>query len=289
MKIVKYVGGLGNQMFIYAFSIALRETFKQEIYADTHYYKSFKFHNGLEISRVFGVTLKEAKVWDILRLAWYFPNYWIDFQILSRLPKRKTTQKELPRYQFNDRIMEDASEKYYDGYWQNYKYFNKYKSIITKEFQFKNPLPKQNQELLNEISGEPDSVAVHVRRGDYLKNKKYVGLCGLDYYKAAIEIIGRKVQKPVFYLFSDDIEYVKNNICPLLDGAAYKIVSWNKGDESYVDMQLMSKCSHMIIANSSFSWWAAYLNERVSNVIAPQKWTNSDILFKFQLDEWITI
>ena len=77
MKIVKYIGGLGNQMFIYAFSVALRETFRQEILVDTHYYKSRNFHNGLEIERIFGIHLTEAKLSDKLKMSWYFPNYCI--------------------------------------------------------------------------------------------------------------------------------------------------------------------------------------------------------------------
>lgn len=288
MKIVKYVGGLGNQMFIYAFSVALRETFKQEILVDTHYYKSFKFHQGLEISKVFGVELKEAKVKDILKLAWYFPNYWVDFHLLKYLPRRKTMQGELSRGAYNEAIFHDSSDKYYDGYWQNCEFFNKFKDVIVKELTFKPELSGQNQDMLNQILLDKNSVCIHVRRGDYLNNWRYKGLCGLDYYAKAIEYIQSKVQHPVYYLFSDDIEYLEKNICPLLNGAEYKVVNWNRGADSYIDMQLMSSCKNMIIANSSFSWWAAYLNKRNPIVLAPEKWLNSESAYRRQAPDWLT-
>lgn len=287
MKIVKFVGGLGNQMFIYAFTVALRETFKQEILVDTHYYKSFKFHQGLEISKVFGVELKEAKVRDILKLAWYFPNYWIDFHLLKYLPRRKTMQCELPKGEYNDAIFQDASSKYYDGFWQNCEFFNKYKDIIVRELEFKPELTGQNKEVIAQILGNENSVGIHVRRGDYLKNWRYKGLCGLEYYANAIGYIQSRVKNPVYYLFSDDIEYLEQNICPLLNGAKYKVVNWNRGADSYIDMQLMSSCKNLIIANSSFSWWAAYLNKRTSIVIAPEKWSNFQVNYRRQAPGWL--
>lgn len=288
MKIVKYVGGLGNQMFIYAFSVALRETFKQEILVDTHYYKSFKFHQGLEISKVFGVELKEAKVKDILKLAWYFPNYWVDFHLLKYLPRRKTMQGEFPGGAYNEAIFHDPSNKYYDGYWQNCEFFNKFKEVIVKELVFKPKLTGQNKEVITKILSDANSVCIHVRRGDYLNNWRYKGLCGLDYYTKAIEYIQSKVHHPVYYLFSDDIEYLEQHICPLLKGAEYNVVNWNRGENSYIDMQLMSSCKNMIIANSSFSWWAAYLNTREPIVVAPEKWSNSVVNYRRQAPGWIT-
>lgn len=260
MKIVKYIGGLGNQMFIYAFSVALRETFKQEILVDTHYYKSFKFHQGLELSKIFGLELKEARLWDILRMAWYFPNYWIDFHILKYLPKRSRTVKEKADYTFNSEILKDSTDKYYDGYWQDCQYFDKFKNVIVSELCFKPTLIGKNKEVLSKMLMEENSVGIHVRRGDYLNNWKYQGLCGLDYYIQAIEYIQKQVKSPRYYLFSDDVTYLETNICPLLHGAEYTIVNWNRGNDSYIDMQLLSSCKNLIIANSSFSWWAAYLN-----------------------------
>lgn len=288
MKIVKYIGGLGNQMFIYAFSFALKRTFGQDVFVDTHYYKTRNFHNGLEIQKIFGVALQEASLMDILKMAWYFPNYWIDFHLLKYLPNRKNTIKELSGQKFNAEIMKDSSDKYYDGYWQSFQYFDKYRTEILKEFSFPPFNEHENVELSRLLKNDRFSIGIHIRRGDYLKNWKYQGLCGIDYYKKAIDYIFTHVESPHFYLFSDDTDWVTANICPLLKGANYRLVNWNKGSHSYRDMQLMSMCKNLIIANSSFSWWAAYLNQNNPIVIAPEKWTNSYTDFRIQYPNWIT-
>lgn len=290
MKIVKYIGGLGNQMFIYAFSVALRETFKQEILVDTHYYKSRNFHNGLEIERIFGIHLTEAKLSDKLKMSWYFPNYWIDYHLLGKLPARKNTVRELPGQKVNFELLGDSSDKFYDGYWQSYQYFDSCRDVILKEFTFPkiSMEDKLNFELNERLKNEENSVGIHIRRGDYLKNWKYRGLCGIDYYQKAIAYILEHIKSPKFFLFSDDIDWVKENISPLLKGYDVTFVNWNHSINSYKDMQLMSMCKNLIIANSSFSWWAAYLNQNNPIVVAPEKWINSFVDFRIQYKDWIT-
>ena len=290
MKIVKYIGGLGNQMFIYAFSVALRETFRQEILVDTHYYKSRNFHNGLEIERIFGIHLTEAKLSDKLKMSWYFPNYWIDYHLLGKLPARKNTVRELSGQKVNLELLEDSSDKFYDGYWQSYQYFDSYRDVILKEFTFPsiNKEDKLNFALNENLKKEENSVGIHIRRGDYLKNWKYRGLCGIDYYQKAIAYILVHIKSPKFFLFSDDIDWVKENISPLLKGYNVTFVNWNHSINSYKDMQLMAMCKNLIIANSSFSWWAAYLNQNNPIVVAPEKWINSFVDFRIQYKDWIT-
>lgn len=290
MKIVKYIGGLGNQMFIYAFSVALRETFRQEILVDTHYYKSRNFHNGLEIERIFGIHLTEAKLSDKLKMSWYFPNYWIDYHLLGKLPARKNTIRELPGQKVNFELLGDSSDKFYDGYWQSYQYFDSCRDVILKEFTFPkiSMEDKLNFELNEILNNEENSVGIHIRRGDYLKNWKYRGLCGIDYYQKAIAYILEHIKSPKFFLFSDDIDWVKENISPLLKGYDITFVNWNHSINSYKDMQLMAMCKNLIIANSSFSWWAAYLNQNNPIVVAPEKWINSFMDFRIQYKDWIT-
>lgn len=290
MKIVKYIGGLGNQMFIYAFSVALRETFRQEILVDTHYYKSRNFHNGLEIERIFGIHLTEAKLSDKLKMSWYFPNYWIDYHLLGKLPARKNTIRELPGQKVNFELLGDSSDKFYDGYWQSYQYFDSCRDVILKEFTFPkiSMEDKLNFELNERLNNEENSVGIHIRRGDYLKNWKYRGLCGIDYYQKAIAYILEHIKSPKFFLFSDDIDWVKENISPLLKGYDITFVNWNHSINSYKDMQLMAMCKNLIIANSSFSWWAAYLNQNNPIVVAPEKWINSFMDFRIQYKDWIT-
>lgn len=290
MKIVKYIGGLGNQMFIYAFSVALRETFRQEILVDTHYYKSRNFHNGLEIERIFGIHLPEAKLSDKLKMSWYFPNYWIDYHLLGKLPARKNTVRELPGQKVNLELLGDSSDKFYDGYWQSYQYFDSCRDVILKEFTFPkiSMEDKLNFELNERLKNEENSVGIHIRRGDYLKNWKYRGLCDIDYYQKAIAYILEHIKSPKFFLFSDDIDWVKENISPLVKGYDVTFVNWNHSINSYKDMQLMAMCKNLIIANSSFSWWAAYLNQNNPIVVAPEKWINSFMDFRIQYKDWIT-
>ena len=197
-------------------------------------------------------------------------------------------QGELPGGVMNEAIFQDPSDKYYDGYWQNCEFFNHFKNIIMRELTFKPELTEKNKEILGMIL-EDGTVGIHVRRGDYLNNWRYKGLCGMDYYTKAINFIQEKVAHPKYFLFSDDIEYLEQNIVPLLNNAEYTVVNWNRGADSYMDMQLMSCCQNLIIANSSFSWWAAYLNQRNPIVVAPEKWSNNtDVKFRRQAPGWIT-
>ena len=143
-------------------------------------------------------------------------------------------------------------------------------------------------ELNERLNNEENSVGIHIRRGDYLKNWKYRGLCGIDYYQKAIAYILEHIKSPKFFLFSDDINWVKENISPLLKGYNVTFVNWNHSINSYKDMQLMAMCKNLIIANSSFSWWAAYLNQNNPIVVAPEKWINSFMDFRIQYKDWIT-
>ena len=129
----------------------------------------------------------------------------------------------------------------------------------------------QNADIAEKIS-QVNAVSLHVRRGDYISDKKnaFIGVCTLDYYKTAIEKIKTQVDNPVFFVYSDDINWVKNNL--VIDKTAV-FVNHNRGQESYNDMHLMSLCKHNIIANSSFSWWGAWLNTSPDKiVIAPKQW-----------------
>ena len=119
-------------------------------------------------------------------------------------------------------------------------------------------------------------VSLHVRRGDYASNPKTTsthGLCSLDYYRAAVTHVASKVENPEFFIFSDDIDWVRANL--QLD-FPHHFVAHNQGATSYNDMRLMSLCSHHVIANSSFSWWAAWLSGidkgNGGAVIAPRQW-----------------
>ena len=194
---------------------------------------------------------------------------------------------EASDYTYNKLVFSEGN-KYYDGYWQNYKYFIEYKNEILEAFRFKMPINEQSKLLAEELKNKSNTISLHVRRGDYLKAKNYAGLCGLEYYKKAIAHILANTQSPSFYIFSDDIEWCKENISPLLGNNEYKYIDFNRGCDSPLDMMLMSLCHHNIIANSSFSWWGAFLNKHNDKIVcAPEKWTNTKVNCKFQMPEWI--
>jgi hypothetical protein len=175
-------------------------------------------------------------------------------------------------FQFDPQFLIFPDDVYLDGYWQSDLYFKDIRNILLSELQPIAKPGKENQALLEKME-EENSVALHIRRGDYLSNPlaaKHHGVCPLHYYQEAIQIIVSKVQNPHFYVFSDDLEWAKKNLdlqFPVI------FVGNNKGDQAFQDLRLISNCKHQIIANSSFSWWGAWLNlnpDRI--VIAPKKW-----------------
>jgi len=161
---------------------------------------------------------------------------------------------------------------YLEGYWGSEKYFKDIENIIRKEFTLKDKPDAINQKMISRIKN-CDSVSIHIRRGDYIfdeKTNKYHGVCNLDYYLKAIALVAKKVKKPYFFIFSDDIRWAKQNL-HLKFPCVY--VNHNIGKKDYEDLRLMSNCCHNIIANSSFSWWGAWLNKNKDKiVIAPKKW-----------------
>lgn len=289
MKIVKYIGGLGNQMFDYAFTYLLGKTFEETIYADVQYYKDHKFHNSLELERVFDITLKRAKVWDIVKMAWYFPNYYIDYHLRRYLPNRKSQYYEPIGGVYSPETLKQVKNRYYYGYWQDHKYYDDIRDELREVFRFKISLNEKNQKIMNDLLSSDGSVGIHIRRGDYLNHPVYKDICTYEYYAKAIALIQEKIENPVFYIFSNDILWCKNNIEKLISGCKVVYVDWNKGEDSYCDMQLLMACKTLIIANSSFSWWAAYLNARNPWVIAPKKWKNKRETFSYQLEDWTKI
>ncbi|MBD5334123.1 MAG: alpha-1,2-fucosyltransferase [Bacteroides sp.] len=288
MKIVKILGGLGNQMFQYALFIALKEHFPNEkVLTDTSYFKTYHVHNGLELERVFGLTLPQASFSELVRLTYPVKWFKLSRAIRKILPKRKTECIEAKDYTFNAEVFTSQS-RYYDGYWQNFEYFKPYIPILKEKFTFHLPVNSESRQLLEELNRCKHSVSIHIRRGDYLKAPNYAGLCGIDYYTKAIEYIKSMVKSPEFYIFSDDISWCKENISPILDGLPHKFVDWNIASDSPLDMLLMSNCHHNILANSSFSWWSACLNSHSDKIVcAPKKWTNTKVNCKFQMPDWI--
>lgn len=289
MKIVNILGGLGNQMFQYAFLVALRESTGIETKYDASVFKTYPLHNGFELERRFNIISRQATSKEIRELTYYTRSYFW-YRVFKRFPKRKTMIFEPPHSIFTPKLLEDKRDLYYYGIWQDHHYFDKYKSIIKQEFEWKEPLDEKNQRYYNDfVQGQ--TVSLHIRRGDYLKEWRYKGICELDYYQKAVAHVKRQFGPQMQYaIFSNDTEWCEENIVPLLDVSKYVNVNWNQGEESHKDLRLMQACRVNVIANSSFSWWAAYLNiHKDSIVISPKKWTNAEVLFERQLPEWVKI
>lgn len=278
MVISNLLGGLGNQMFQYAAGRALSIRLGEPLKLDTRDFTGYKLHQGFELSRLFNcdaeiVTNENLK--KVLR--------WHSSKLVQRIFKRQqltslrcNSYVVEPTFNYWPGVRDLSGDVYLDGYWQSEQYFEQYTGKIRKDFTFKLPLSLKNKEIAEKIL-QVNAVGLHVRRGDYVTNSKnaYIGVCSLDYYKIAIEEIKGLVDKPIFFVFSDDISWVKSNL--VLNNKAV-FICHNQGNESYNDMRLMSLCKHNIIANSSFSWWGAWLNANPNKiVIAPKKWFASKL------------
>lgn len=266
MKIVNYKSGLGNQLFYYLFTLYLEEEFPNEtIYG--YYHKKFLLkHNGLEIQKVFDVKLPKS-TWYSSLVAWLC---------------RKLTGIGIPHLKATDKNF-DKRALYYDGWWQDKRFMKDSYKLKYRDFE----LDDTNETILKSIKNEY-SISIHVRRGDYLLPqfvKQYENIATIEYYKKAIEIVANDCQKEnvMFFVFSDDINWVKENL--QLKNAIY--VENNRGENSYLDMYLMSHCKVNILANSSFSYWGAMLNENTEHtVVYPSKWNNYETPDIFP-NEWI--
>ena len=174
-------------------------------------------------------------------------------------------------YSYNASIENTGKDCFLSGYWQSSRYFMAIEFLIREEFKFQKVSDKKNVNKVAQIKNE-NSVSLHIRRKDFVNNKYHDihGTCSIEYYLKAVKYIADMIKSPHFFIFSDDIEWAGTNLNLAFP---YEFVSGNTGELSYIDMQLMSLCKHNIIANSSFSWWGAWLNRNPDKiVIAPEQW-----------------
>lgn len=268
MKIVRFLGGLGNQMFQYAFYAALSQRFKH-VKADIAGFKGYHLHNGFEMESIFKVKLKYASNFEVGLLDTQ-NRQWKYRKMRRLLFVRGGYYEERDLFSYDENLLNDASSLLLWGYWQNWRYVESVAERLRNEFVFPAASTPDNRSLLRELEQQESSVAIHVRRGDYLENPYLGGLVDVNYFRKGVSMIRNMVNNPRFYVFSDDVTWCKENL-GLAEEALF--VDWNRGDESYRDMQLMANCKHAIISNSSFSWWGAWLIENQSKkIIVPQLW-----------------
>lgn len=299
MKIVNIIGGLGNQMFQYAFALYLKHKFPNEdVYYDASHFRHIfikkwgvsNLHNGFELTTLFSnLTLKQASWKKIMSVSYFIPNYFLSRVARRLLPKRKS--EYIPSlattYQYDPRVKEISGDCYFEGYWQSITYYLPIQQKIAEEFNPGEPSP-QNLRCIEEME-KSQSVGIHIRRGDYLKSPSFGGVCELDYYKRSLDYLLEDGVKRTFFIFTNDEDWCAQNIYPLLEGHKIVFVRHNKGQQSYWDMFLMSKCKQLIIANSSFSWWGAFLNTKAKKILAPYPWTRHGSDHDIYAPSWIKI
>ncbi|MEK9161478.1 MAG: alpha-1,2-fucosyltransferase [Patescibacteria group bacterium] len=268
MIIIKLNGGLGNQLFQYSLgrklSIKNNDIFKLDL-------SGFTKDNPRSYSLGhFNIVENLAKKEDVAK----FNKKGLSKLFEKIKPYYKKSVIKYKGYDFDQNILKLSGNFYLDGYWQSEKYFKDIEGVIRKEITLKEPLVDEHANLINNIKNS-NSVSVHIRRGDYATNKKFSAVYNLldeEYYQRTVKFIAEKIKEPKFFIFSDDIKWAKQN----LNIPYPKIfVSDNSEIKDYEELTLMSFCKHNIIANSSFSWWGAWLNTNIDKIVlSPDKWFN---------------
>ena len=267
MVITKLYGGLGNQMFQYAAGRALALRNNDILKLDLSWFG----HTGRNTNRpfklrVFNIEVMEPSREEVKRLV---PSNW---KKALGLYGHKMYIKE-KGFAFDEKVASLSGDVYLDGYWQSERYFKDFEEEIRSAFTLREGMGSMAIVAADDIKRTSNSVSLHIRRGDYVEDSKtnaYHGTCSPDYYKRAIGYVENSMGEVKLFVFSDDIEWAKEQ--DLFKGAVF--VS-NTDIKDYEELIIMSMCRHNIIANSSFSWWGAWLNGNTNKiVVAPEKWFN---------------
>ena len=266
MIIIKIKGGLGNQLFQYAVGRAVALHHRLPLKLDLTIFKTYKLHRYLLDQ--FAIQADIATEDEIIKLK---GRNNVLFSALRKagLVKRKSYLKEKRSSYFDASVFKN-DDVYLDGYWQNELYFSDIREELLRDLTSISSMSDLGVVYMEGIK-KSNSVSLHVRRGNYL-NLKNFNVLDIDYYMKAVEYIRKNVEKPTFYIFSDDLEWCKNSL-GFLDNCIFVDSTKTEID----DLKLMSFCQHNIIANSSFSWWGAWLNQNCKKtVIAPKGWLLND-------------
>lgn len=275
MIITNVIGGLGNQMFQYAFGRALSLRYGVPLKVDLREFEDYATHNGFMLDKLFRVHAVRATSADRRNvLGWR--GHIISLKLLRRPgfePWRGHNLLVQDLAQGAAHYTAAASERcYLLGYWQSEAYFGNAAEQIRSDFEFLPELGGANQIWAQRIVDRM-AVSVHVRRGDYASDPQTNathGLCSPPYYERAMAYVAARVSNAEFFIFSDDLAWCRRT---LVIRYPHHFVDCNTGPASFEDMRLISLCRHHIIANSSFSWWGAWLSKHANKiVIAPVHW-----------------
>lgn len=289
MIIVQLTGGLGNQLFQYAIGRTLAVMNNTQLKIDLSFFETYEWH---EYSLApFSIEAKVATVEEVNTLTKLETSFLEKvrrklFGVLPIIIKEKGLN-------YNSYYLKAGSNAYLKGYWQSSKYFLSQEMKIRKEFEIKLPPSSSNTKLLNEIMG-CESVSLHIRRGNYASIEavnKFHGTTKMSYYSQAMVVIESRCENPVYFIFSDDIGWARENLRLTRE---HVFVDINTDKTDYEDLRLMKSCKHSIVANSTFSWWGAWLNPNPDKiVIAPKQWFANEEMNQQTNDlipaEWIRL
>jgi hypothetical protein len=286
MSIVKIWGGLGNQLFQYAFGQWLAQTNGESVSYVTKAGNSD--FTGLKISHL-QCVLNQPNMAMIGNLESYFnQQHRVKrklYQLFPFLNHHFVVEATYPK-----QPEKFKQEQVFDGYWQNLTYLSNQTSTLLETFQFKDNRPYFASPYLTLIQSSKNAVCMHIRRGDFLTSNMHVQL-PLSYYQLAIEEMNRSLVNPAFFVFSNDLSWVKENL--QTEAKLFFVDHRKLEDADLFDFFLMQQCHHYIIANSSFSWWPAYLNQYQNKiVIAPKQWYQgkyNDMSLNILPGSWITL
>lgn len=295
MVIVRAMGGLGNQLQQYALYRKL-EHMGKDVRLDTSWFTNESLQASmlaareLELAYLNPLPYKAASDDEIRSV---LGRLWEEPEKVTAKVKRKLFPAANYAFEEKDMYHEEIffmDRKYLIGYWACEKYYADILDILRTDISFPQSSDSELQDKNNAVirkMEETESVSVHIRRGDYLDDinrKLFGGICTESYYKRAIEYVKERLSEARFFLFSDDIPYVKEHY----QGDEYQVIDWNQGKDSFYDMMLMSRCRHNICANSTFSFWGARLNPHDDKImIRPSIHKNTQVCIPGQMkDLW---
>ena len=289
MVIIEITGGLGNQMFQYAFGRTIATLNNTELLLDTTHFEknqlrkfelfNFQVNARIANSNEIAIARMESSKYDILKRKVK--------TLISPYYRRAIINQGV--FEFDPNYLKIKSPVYVTGYWQSARYFSPVDQLIKTELNYNQPLSDAAQNYYSKMQVDTP-ISMHIRRGDYINNQTTNlahGLCSKEYYLQAIHRMRKTCPNALFFVFSDDILWAIENFSDF-----DRIVFVDGLSNPIEELKLMSKCTHNIIANSSFSWWGAYLNPNTQKqVIAPYRWffnrkdNTSDVI----PPEWIKI
>lgn len=292
MIVIGFGGGLGNQMFQYAFYLSMVKRYPQTKFKADIQYAFIEEHNGIEIDKVFGINLNRCSLDERIRLSEIPLKKTFVTRIVKKVKSivgfhKKSFYKQQDYTEYYPEVYNfcENDDLYFLGVWANEEYFKSLKDELqTDIFTFKLSLNEKSKVYEQHILSQ-DSVSIHVRKGDFIKYNNHV--MDKSYYMNAMDYLEERIgYKPKYFIFSDDIEYAKS-LFEHMSNIEY--VTGNVKNESWMDMYLMSVCKHNIIANSSFSFWGAYLNRNPDKIVIAPNMPFIGCKNPFTCEEWSTL